>query len=87
MLPKFDDLEPPLPPPKLNAWFDNLRTKDSVFSKIYDEIMDTLVTSCEEKNHRWDSIWLAGQRDVKLLAQSLTRSYSQRDPRNNCEGR
>ena len=62
MLPKFDDSEPPLPP-KLNAWFDNLRTKDSVFSKIYDEIMDTLVTSWDEKNHRWDSIWLAGQRD------------------------
>eukprot|EP00986_Skeletonema_menzelii_P002026 scaffold555_cov158-Skeletonema_menzelii.AAC.23 len=62
MLPKFDDSEPPLPP-KLNAWFDNLRMKDSVFSKIYDEIMDTLVTSWEEKNHRWDSIWLAGQRD------------------------
>ncbi|KAK1746330.1 hypothetical protein QTG54_002937 [Skeletonema marinoi] len=32
-------------------------------SKIYKEIMDTLVTSWEEKNHRWDSIWLAGQRD------------------------
>lgn len=62
MLPKFNDSEPPLPP-KLNAWFDNLRMKDSVFSKIYDEIMDTLVTSWEEKNHRWDSIWLAGQRD------------------------
>lgn len=63
MLPKFiDDSEPPLPP-KLAAWFDNLRTNDSVFSKIYKEIMDELVTSWDEKNHRWDKIWLAGQRD------------------------
>lgn len=62
MLPKFDSSQPPLPP-KLNTWFDNLRTNDSVFAKIYDEIMDTLVTSWEETNHRWDSIWLAGQRD------------------------
>jgi histidine triad (HIT) family protein len=62
MLPKFDATQPPLPP-KLNAWFDNLRNNDSVFSRIYDEIMDTLVTSWEETNHRWDSIWLAGKRD------------------------
>ena len=40
-----------------------MRTNDSVFSKIYDEIMDSLVTSWEEKNRRWDSTWLAGQRD------------------------
>ena len=62
MLPKFDDSQTPLPP-KLNAWFDNLCTNDSVFSKIYGEIMDTLVTSWDEKSHLWDSIWLAGQRD------------------------
>jgi len=62
MLPKFEDSQPPLPP-KLTAWFDNLRTNDSVFSKIYKEIMDELVTSWDEKNHRWDKIWLAGLRD------------------------
>ena len=62
MLPKFDDSQPPLPP-KLAAWFENVRNNDPVFSKIYDEIMDTLVTSWDETNRRWDSIWLAGQRD------------------------
>eukprot|EP00984_Skeletonema_dohrnii_P032454 scaffold26687_cov69-Skeletonema_dohrnii-CCMP3373.AAC.2 len=62
MLPKFDDSQTPLPP-KLNAWFDNLCTNDSVFAKIYGEIMDTLVTSWDEKSHLWDSIWLSGQRD------------------------
>ena len=66
MLPKFDeDLNNPQPPlpPKLAKWFDNLRKNDEVFSKVYDEIMDPLVNSWEAKNHRWDSIWLAGLRD------------------------
>lgn len=66
MLPKFDeDLDNPRSPlpPKLTKWFDNLRTNDEVFAKVYDEIMDPLVNSWEAKN-RWDSIWLAGQRDV-----------------------
>mmetsp|Transcript_24538 Transcript_24538/g.59183 ORF Transcript_24538/g.59183 Transcript_24538/m.59183 type:complete len:416 (-) Transcript_24538:151-1398(-) len=67
MLPKFDEdldnLRPPLPP-KLSKWFDNLRKNDDVFSKVHDEIMDPLVNSWEGKNHRWDSIWLAGLRDT-----------------------
>ncbi len=67
MLPKFnfEGVEPSDPlPPKLSKWFHDLRSKDPVFSKVYDEIMDVLVHSWEEKNHRWDSIWLAGQRDT-----------------------
>ncbi|KAL7471687.1 hypothetical protein ACHAXS_011988 [Conticribra weissflogii] len=67
MLPKFnfEGVEPSDPlPPKLSKWFHDLRSKDPVFSKVYDEIMDVLVHSWEEKNHRWDSIWLAGQRDI-----------------------
>ncbi|KAL7543902.1 hypothetical protein ACHAXR_013289 [Thalassiosira sp. AJA248-18] len=67
MLPKFDeDLDNPQPPlpPKLTQWFDNLRNNDEVFSKVYDEIMDPLVNSWEAKNHRWDTIWLAGLRDT-----------------------
>jgi len=67
MLPKFDEendnSQPPLPP-KLTAWFDNLRTNDDVFSKVYDEINNVLVNSWEGKNHRWDDIWLAGLRDT-----------------------
>ena len=66
MLPKFDeDLNNPQEPlpPKLKKYFDNLRTNDEVFKKVYDEIMDPLVNSWEAKNHRWDTIWLAGQRD------------------------
>ena len=85
MLPKFDDSEPPLPP-KLNAWFDHLRNNDAVFSKVYDEIMVTLVTSWEEKNHRWDSIWLAGQRDLapgtifdKIIAKEIPATIVKED--------
>ena len=66
-LPKFDeDLDNPTPPlpPKLTKWFDNLRKNDEVFAKVYDKIMDPLVDSWEAKNHRWDSIWLAGLRDT-----------------------
>lgn len=71
MLPKFDDMDtpqqrqqqPPLPP-KLTKWFNELRTNDETFTKVYNEIMDTLVHSWEESNHRWDSIWLAGLRDT-----------------------
>lgn len=62
MLPKFD-VTPALPP-KLSKWFDTVRAQDPVFSKVYDEIMDVLVNSWEETNHRWDSIWLAGLRDT-----------------------
>lgn len=62
MLPKFD-VTPALPP-KLSKWFNIVREKDSAFSKVYDEIMDVLINSWEETNHRWDSIWLAGLRDT-----------------------
>jgi diadenosine tetraphosphate (Ap4A) HIT family hydrolase/glutathione S-transferase len=67
MLPKFDaDATRPIPPlpPRLTRWFDDLRHNDEVFSKVYDEIMDTLVTSWESVNKRWDAIWLAGLRDT-----------------------
>lgn len=67
MLPKFDEdttsPQPPLPP-KLTRWFDDLCTNNEVFSRVYREIMDTLVKSWEETNHRWDGIWLAGLRDT-----------------------
>ena len=71
MLPKFDDdmdttqqhHQPPLPP-KLTKWFNGLRTNDETFTKVYNEIMDTLVHTWEERNHRWDNIWLAGIRDT-----------------------
>ena len=63
MLPKFG-VTPALPP-KLARWFSDVRAQDSIFQKVYDEIMDPLVNSWEEKNHRWDSIWLAGLRDDK----------------------
>lgn len=67
MLPKFDEGgagagRPPLPP-RLTRWFDDLRANDEVFSRVYREIMNTLVTSWEETNRRWDGIWLAGLRD------------------------
>ena len=69
MLPKFDanDSEnspkhSPLPP-KLTRWFQCLRDNDSAFTKVHDEIMDTLVNSWENTNHRWDSIRGAGMRD------------------------
>lgn len=67
MLPKFDEDSgsPATPlPPKLTRWFNNLRANDEVFSKVHGEIMDPLVNSWEGKNHRWDSIWLAGLRDT-----------------------
>ncbi|KAL9191594.1 hypothetical protein ACHAXT_001300 [Thalassiosira profunda] len=66
MLPKFDDASNPQPPlpPKLARWFENVRAKDEVFAKVYEEIMDPLVNSWEAKNHRWDGIWLAGLRDA-----------------------
>ena len=68
MLPKFDadsenQEQPPLPP-KLTSWFHNLRVKDDTFTKVYDEIMDTLINSWENINHRWDSIRGAGIRDT-----------------------
>ena len=73
MLPKFEQdcldsdnaASLPLPPlpPKLTKWFDNLRTNDEVFAKVYGEIMDPLVNAWEAKG-RWDSIWLAGLRDT-----------------------
>jgi diadenosine tetraphosphate (Ap4A) HIT family hydrolase/glutathione S-transferase len=64
MLPKFDDMDQPPLPPKLTKWFNGLRTNDETFTKVYNEIMDTLVHTWEEGNHRWDSIWLAGIRDT-----------------------
>eukprot|EP00579_Thalassiosira_antarctica_P004734 CAMPEP_0201881730 /NCGR_PEP_ID=MMETSP0902-20130614/11940_1 /ASSEMBLY_ACC=CAM_ASM_000551 /TAXON_ID=420261 /ORGANISM="Thalassiosira antarctica, Strain CCMP982" /LENGTH=414 /DNA_ID=CAMNT_0048409993 /DNA_START=48 /DNA_END=1292 /DNA_ORIENTATION=- len=89
ILPKFDeDLENPQPalPPRLRKWFDNLRKNDEVFSKVYDEIMDPLVHSWEETNHRWDTIWLAGLRDTapgtlfdKIIAGDIPASIVKED--------
>ena len=89
MLPKFDEdvnnPQPPLPP-KLTRYFDNLRTNDEVFSRVHNEIMDPLVNSWESKNHRWDSIWLAGQRDTapgtlfdKIIAGDIPASIVKED--------
>lgn len=61
MLPKFD-VTPALPS-KLAKYFDDVRAQDGIFAKIHDEIMDILVGLWEEKNKRWDSIWLAGLKD------------------------
>ena len=48
--------------------------------------MDTLVTSWEEKNHRWDSIWQAGQRDLapgtifdKIIAKEIPATIVKED--------
>jgi diadenosine tetraphosphate (Ap4A) HIT family hydrolase len=62
MLPKFG-CNPALPS-KLSKYFYDVRAQDSVFAKVHDEIMNVLVNSWEETNHRWDSIWLAGIKDT-----------------------
>jgi glutathione S-transferase len=59
MLPKFD-VSPALPP-KLQAWFDNVREKDAVFGKVYEEIQGAL--DGWEAKGRWNNILGAGLRD------------------------
>jgi len=59
MLPKFD-IQPALPP-KLAAWFSNLKEKDEDCRKVYDEIKGALSTWEDRK--RWDDILGAGLRD------------------------
>lgn len=93
MLPKFDETDtkqqqqqqPPLPL-KLTKWFNELRTNDETFSKVYHEIIDTLVHTWEESNHRWDTIWLAGLRDTspstifdKILSGSIPADIVRQD--------
>jgi Scavenger mRNA decapping enzyme C-term binding/Glutathione S-transferase, C-terminal domain len=61
MLPKFG-VNPPLPP-KIATWFENLKTHDVDFKRVYDEIMGGLATW--ESNHRWDHLLGAGWRDLE----------------------
>lgn len=59
MLPKFD-IHPALPP-KLDAWFQRLRTQDASFRAVYEEIQGAL--QGWEAKGRWDTILGAGLRD------------------------
>jgi len=60
MLPKFD-ITTPLPP-KLQAWFDHLKTHDMAFAQVYNEI-HTALEEWDAKG-RWDTILGAGVRDT-----------------------
>ncbi|CAB9529819.1 14 kDa zinc-binding protein [Seminavis robusta] len=67
MMPKFDGAAEGFQttlPPKLNQYLEHVRTYDSAFGKVYNEIMDVLEGSWEQERKRWDGIWLAGQRDT-----------------------
>jgi diadenosine tetraphosphate (Ap4A) HIT family hydrolase/glutathione S-transferase len=59
MLPKFG-VEPALPP-KLAAWFDNVKENDAVCKKVFEEVKGGL--SAWDDNKRWDRILGAGWRD------------------------
>lgn len=61
MLPKFSVVNPALPP-KLEQWFQTVKTNDPAFAKVYDEIMTGL--HAWESRGRWDSILGAGLRDT-----------------------
>ena len=52
MLPKFN-VTPALPP-KIDAWFERVRTQDDAFAKVYDEIHSALLQW--DANGRWESI-------------------------------
>jgi diadenosine tetraphosphate (Ap4A) HIT family hydrolase/glutathione S-transferase len=58
-LPKFD-ISPPLPP-KLQKWFDDVKEKDPVLKRVYDEVNGGLLEW--EGRGRWDKILGAGLRD------------------------
>jgi histidine triad (HIT) family protein len=84
MLPKFGYT--PALPVKLSKYFNDVRAQDAVFAKVHDEIMDVLVNSWEETNHRWDSIWLAGLKDTdpatifdKIIAGEIPASVVKED--------
>lgn len=59
MLPKFD-IAPALPP-KIEAWFQRLRSMDMAFARVYDEIQGAL--NGWDAKGRWDGILGAGLRD------------------------
>jgi len=59
MLPKFEDIETPLPS-KIEKWFNDVKTNDPSFAKVNDEIMGGLQSW--EDNKRWDTILGAGWR-------------------------
>jgi len=59
MLPKFG-IENGIPTNLIN-WFNQIRAKDPVFTRVYDEVKGG-VDSWESKG-RWDTIWMAGLRD------------------------
>ena len=59
MMPKFD-VNPPLPR-KMNHWFNTLKNKDPVLSRICDEITKAL--HVWEKDDRWGRLLGAGWRD------------------------
>jgi len=59
LLPKFG-VEDALPP-KIAKWYDEVREKDQVFTKVYDEVKGGI--DSWESNGRWENIWMAGLRD------------------------
>mmetsp|Transcript_7085 Transcript_7085/g.13355 ORF Transcript_7085/g.13355 Transcript_7085/m.13355 type:complete len:390 (-) Transcript_7085:169-1338(-) len=59
MFPKFG-IENGIPL-KLKTWFDQVRDKDSVFAKVYEEVKSGI--DAWESKGRWNDIWLAGLRD------------------------
>lgn len=61
MLPKFGIPEDQAIPSKIAKWFDEVKANDKDFERIYNEVYGGLQSW--ESNNRWDSIWLAGQRD------------------------
>jgi diadenosine tetraphosphate (Ap4A) HIT family hydrolase/glutathione S-transferase len=60
MFPKFD-ITPALPP-KLEKWFNEVREKDPVMKKVYDELMGGLAPW--DERGRWDGFLGAGVRDT-----------------------
>eukprot|EP00977_Amphora_coffeiformis_P005962 scaffold1270_cov252-Amphora_coffeaeformis.AAC.4 len=82
MLPKFD-LTPALPP-KMQAWFDRLKTQDTAFAQVYNEIQGALEKW--DANGRWDTILGAGLRDTadptlfdKIVAGSIPATIVKED--------
>eukprot|EP00428_Durinskia_dybowskii_P012471 CAMPEP_0170213180 /NCGR_PEP_ID=MMETSP0116_2-20130129/6211_1 /TAXON_ID=400756 /ORGANISM="Durinskia baltica, Strain CSIRO CS-38" /LENGTH=386 /DNA_ID=CAMNT_0010463725 /DNA_START=31 /DNA_END=1191 /DNA_ORIENTATION=+ len=62
MFPKFDHGIEHTIPEKIQAWFDNVKSVDPTFQKVYDEMMGSI--SKWDEAGRWDKIHLAGIRDT-----------------------
>lgn len=64
ILPKFDGKEGPsqVLPKTIGMWYDRLVKNDDAFAKVHEEITTGLHQW--QDNHRWDTIRLAGLRDI-----------------------